>query len=64
MKTSMLRLDSTKAKQELGWNGIFESEKSIEMTIEWYIAYFNKQNLYNFTIDQIENYINLKNNNE
>jgi len=63
-ETSILRLDSTKARQELGWNGIFESEKSIEMTIEWYIAYFNNQNLYSFTIDQIENYINLKNNNE
>lgn len=54
-----LKLDISKAIEELNWNPIFNATQAIEMTINWYKEFLNssKKNMSNFTASQIEIYL-------
>jgi CDP-glucose 4,6-dehydratase len=59
-ETGYLKLDCSKAKTKLGWHPILDLEKSLKMTVEWYKAYLNKQDMLGFSINQIKNYERLR----
>lgn len=55
-----LDLDSKKSLKKLNWKSILTIEQTIKLTADWYLAFKDKKNLMNFSIDQIKNYMQLK----
>jgi CDP-glucose 4,6-dehydratase len=56
-EAKLLRLDINKAIFELGWKPKWNSEKAIQMTLDWYKNY--KQNPIEITEKQIEEYLGM-----
>jgi CDP-glucose 4,6-dehydratase len=58
-EASDLRLDSTKAKKELGWISTIDALKTIELTIQWELERLNgsTKSLLDFSNKQIDNYL-------
>lgn len=54
-----LKLDCSKARAELGWKPIIDDEESIRWTCEWYKAYYNKTPMRDFSLGQLNGYIEL-----
>jgi CDP-glucose 4,6-dehydratase len=54
----LLKLDSTKAKKELGWLPKLNLDEAVEMTVEWYRGFKDKQDLIRLTANQINFYQN------
>ena len=54
---NMLRLDSSLARKELGWNEKFNTEEAIRQTAIWYKEYLNNNELNTITSKQIKEYI-------
>jgi len=54
----LLNLDVTKSYRMLDWSRRWDIEKSLQKTAEWYKAMINKEDMYNITIKQIEEYCN------
>lgn len=54
-----LKLDITKAQQELGWNPRLNVKTAVEMTAQWYKAYLNKEDVVKIMDQQIENYFKI-----
>lgn len=52
-----LALDSTKAKDELGWVPRWRLDKAVRLTVDWYVAWYNSQDMRQVTLDQIAAYI-------
>ena len=53
-----LQLDIKKAKKYLKWKPVYDVEKSVQVTIDWYHKVFkNKENSIDVTNDQIDQYI-------
>jgi len=50
-------IDSTKLKEELGWEPSLQFEEGIEKTINWYLE--NQEWMYNITSGEYQNYNNL-----
>ena len=59
-ETTLLKIDSSKAKSKLGWIQKWDMETTLNKTIDWYAGWLNKQNLNSITISQIEEYENFK----
>jgi len=55
-ESHMLKLDCSKANNQLKWKPIWNFERAIDETVQWYKAYHNKEDIYQFTLNQIENY--------
>lgn len=53
-----LRLDCGKAKTRLGWSPNWDLRTALEKTVDWYKAYYNRQDMYGFTLNQIREYKN------
>ncbi|WP_239615883.1 CDP-glucose 4,6-dehydratase [Cohnella mopanensis] len=56
-ETERLVLNCTKANELLGWSNHLSNIEAIEWTMEWYKAYMNKQDMREFTIGQIRQFI-------
>ena len=57
-ETKLLKLNCDKAKKKLGWYTILNFKETIFLTIMWYrVYYFNKQNIYTFSKQQLKNYL-------
>lgn len=57
-EASDLNLDCTKAQKFLGWTPVFKIEEAISQTILWYQNYIEKKNnMFEFSQNQIENYM-------
>lgn len=52
----MLRLDSSKARAQLGWRPRLNTRESIQWTLEWYQRWHRGENMRDFTLGQIERY--------
>ena len=54
-----LNIDSSKAKKLLGLKPVYNLEKTITETVDWY-KYFleNENDIKNFSIQQIKNFVN------
>lgn len=57
-EASILTLDCTKAKKELGWFPRWNLETALEKVVEWYKAYQEKQDLQTLCLQQISEYAN------
>ena len=55
-EASTLKLDSTKAKTLLGWQSQWSLEKSLDKTLEWYMAWKNNNNMLDVSMRQIHSY--------
>ncbi|HAK60576.1 MAG TPA: CDP-glucose 4,6-dehydratase [Nitrospiraceae bacterium] len=51
-----LKLDSSKAKSQLGWQPRWNLEKAVDSIIEWTLAYQNSGNLKEICLEQIKEY--------
>jgi len=59
-ESTLLKLNCDKALYYLGWRTVLSFEETIEMTANWYKAFYkNKKDMYDFTTEQIEEYTNL-----
>ena len=52
-----LMLNSTKAKKLLNWRSIYTNNESLFETIEWYEQYYDKKDMKEFSIKQIQKYM-------
>ncbi len=56
-EASLLSLNINKAKDILKWRPAYNYEKAIEETVNWYKKFYEKsQNMYDYSITQIEDY--------
>lgn len=55
-EAGLLMLDITKAKEELGWTPSLTADEAIINTVDWYKLYYNKENMYDYTMHQIADY--------
>jgi len=56
-EAQFLRLDNSKARKELDWKPLFDFNETIEFTAKWYAEYLSKTDMYNFTLKQINQYL-------
>ncbi len=55
-EANCLKLDSSKAKQLLGFSPVFDLEEALQKTAYWTTALLNKKNMLQVTIEQIDEY--------
>jgi len=55
-EATYLKLDSSKAKAELGWTPRFSLRNALDWTVEWYRAFQDGENLREFTEQQLFTY--------
>ena len=53
-----LKLDCSKANSRLKWQSIWSLERSLNETVKWYKAWSNKEDMYEFSLNQIKAYQN------
>lgn len=56
-EATLLKLNSAKAKQKLGWHLRWSAEDAIKKTLDWYNAFYQGKDMYNFSLDQLNSYI-------
>ncbi len=56
-ESKILRLNSDKAKQILDWQPLMDIESTIKETAIWYEKYYSGEEIYDFTIEQINKYL-------
>lgn len=52
-EASLLALDSSKARQVLGWSPRWTLREALERTLDWHLAWQSGQDMYRFTREQI-----------
>lgn len=57
-EANQLKLDCSKANQQLNWEPRWSLETAIEKIIQWHKAYQVKENMQTMTLNQINQYIN------
>jgi CDP-glucose 4,6-dehydratase len=58
-EAGLLKLDISKAMDELKWQPKMNAQQAVSMTMDWYSAFFgNKGNISEFTSQQINHFIN------
>jgi CDP-glucose 4,6-dehydratase len=62
-EAGLLTLDISKAKKELGWHPLMNSNIAIQKTVLWYKHFINGQNAVELVNNDIEFYLSLLNNN-
>ncbi len=55
-EAGLLKLNCDKAQTYLNWMPALNFEENIKMTIEWYKAYYENEDMYSYSIKQIEKY--------
>ena len=56
-EAATLKLDSTKARLELGWKPVFDLDTAIGVTMEWYLNHHQRNDMRAFTMVQIRDYL-------
>ena len=55
-EAQLLKLDNKKMKRFLRINPKYDFEQALEQTIQWYLEYYNKNNMKEITENQIKSY--------
>lgn len=55
-EANLLQLDSSKARAELHWKNVWQSDRAIERTINWYKKYYENGEV--VTAEDLEEYVN------
>ena len=59
-ESKLLQLNSNKSKKNLNWECMLDLKKSIYFTVSWYKTFYSKkENMYNFSLKQIEQYLEI-----
>lgn len=58
-EAGQLRLDSSLARQRLGWRPRLGLDEGLRATVDWQKAWISGQNMHNFTLQQILDYMSL-----
>ncbi len=56
-EAGMLRLDSSRARSQLGWATRFNSTQALDRVVSWHRAWLNGQDMHAFTLGQIEEFM-------
>jgi CDP-glucose 4,6-dehydratase len=56
-ETSLLSLDSSLAHMFLDWKSNWTLSQALRNTVEWYKAFKNKENMHQYTLNQIKKYM-------
>lgn len=59
-EAQMLKLDSSKSRSKLGWNPRLDIDQTIQWTVDWYKAFYEKINMKQFTLEQIQKYEDIR----
>lgn len=57
-ESNILMLNIEKSKNILGWEPLYMIQEAVKETAEWYKRYYNKEEMLDFTVNQILNYQN------
>jgi len=57
-EANLLKLDISKVKASLKWHPVYDVDKAIDITIQWYKTYYKNKNdnMYEYTLMQIDEY--------
>jgi CDP-glucose 4,6-dehydratase len=58
-EASLLKLDSSKAREVLGWRPLLRAKASLDLTVEWYKSYAAGKDVRELTIRQVRDYLGL-----
>ena len=56
-EATYLKLDSSKANLLLNWKPKWNFEEAIKRSISWYKAFMSKDNMYAYSINEIQDYL-------
>jgi len=56
-EANFLKLDCSKANFKLGWKPLWDIEHALQHTINWYKAWIQNMDMYNYSIKEINAYI-------
>jgi len=56
-EAAILRLNSEKAKNALGWRPILDIDAALDFTFEWYKSFYDKNDIVSITNDQIKYFL-------
>jgi CDP-glucose 4,6-dehydratase len=59
-EANLLKLDCSKARAQLGWIPKWDLEIATQKIVQWQKAYQAKENMQDFTLSQINQYISYK----
>jgi CDP-glucose 4,6-dehydratase len=62
-EANLLKLNIEKAKNLLKWNPTYSADQAIQKTVEWYKNFYNNEQMYDFTLKQINEYAEVCKNN-
>ena len=57
-EAKLLKLNSNKAKNILGWKPILDIDKTLQLSFDWYRNFYNKKNIIAITDQQIKLFFN------
>jgi CDP-glucose 4,6-dehydratase len=57
-ETEILKLDSSKIRNQLGWNPLYKTSESLAVTLSWYLSQENREVR---TEDQVQKYLQKQN---
>lgn len=57
-EAGFLKLDCSKARQQLNWQAIWDLEQTLERTINWHQAWLQQMNMYEYSRKEIIDYMN------
>lgn len=55
-EAKLLQLNIQKAKEVLDWEPLYDSDTAVKTTVEWYQRFYQGEEMYDFTKEQIQNY--------
>jgi CDP-glucose 4,6-dehydratase len=59
-ESSMLKLDISKSRHYLKWKPVYNINESLKQSVDWYSNYYNnKEDIYQYTLNQIVNYVKI-----
>jgi CDP-glucose 4,6-dehydratase len=56
-EANLLKLDSSKARQLLGWKSVWSLEESVESVVSWHQAFWREEDMLDTTLGQIQSYL-------
>ena len=56
-EASLLKLDVSKAKNQLKWESRWDFKETIKHTADWYENYFQQQDIYKYSLSQVKQYL-------
>lgn len=56
-ETSILKLNSNKAKQNLNWKSKWDYKEALKKTLDWYMAFYNDEDVVKLSQLQIKDYL-------